>query len=94
MIRTIMTWVVIFLGSMGLLIDVQSKLPVGIGVYLGILVGVVVFLWIPVKVLYKWAFYKKLDKALFKYAWSKRFLKAVVGQKEIDEMDAIFREDR
>ena len=94
MIRKIMTWVVFLLVIWGLFIAVQGKLPVEIGVSLGILVCVVVFLWIPVKVLYKWAFYKKLDKALFKYAWSKRFLKAVVGQKEIDEMDAIFREDR
>ena len=92
MIRNIMTLMVAIAVVRAIILTLQGGLTVGIGVMVGLLLASVIFIWLPLKVLYKWSFAKNSDRALFKYAFCRGLVKAIVGQKEYAEMEGIFRD--
>lgn len=94
MVRNIITILTALPVLAGILAFVQGELAFDAGWQLGILVLLVVFLWLPAKMMYKVKPLQRLDKTMFQYAWFRKVHKALVGQKEYDEAERIFKEDK
>lgn len=94
MLRVLITIFAVLIYSSAIILIMQGEFTVGESVSLFIITLALLWLWMPLRWLYRLPFIWSLDRYFWRYGWFRRLLRMTVGQKEYNETESLLQDEK